>query len=84
MSYHSIYTHCEHTGQRISRTFGVYSKLQNENVDRLEKPWACAFTPREKQRLDFLGAPVAKNLPAKAGKTGLIPGLGILHMRQEN
>ena len=32
----------------------------------------------------FLGGPVVKNLPAKAGDTGSIPGGGRFHMTQEN
>ena len=47
MSYHIIYTQCVHTGQHIGRTLGVYSKFPNENIDRLEKPWAYACTPRK-------------------------------------
>ena len=31
--------------------------------------------------LDFAGGPVVKNLPANAGDTGLIPGLGRFHMQ---
>ena len=29
---------------------------------------------------DFLGGPLAKNLPASTGNMGLIPGLGRFHM----
>ena len=34
--------------------------------------------------LDFPGGPVVKNLPAGAGDTGLIPGLGRFHVLQGN
>jgi len=34
--------------------------------------------------LDFPGGPVVKNLPASAGDTGLIPGLGRFHVSQGN
>ena len=34
--------------------------------------------------LDFPGGPVVKNLPASAGETGSIPGLGRFHMPQGN
>ena len=33
---------------------------------------------------NFSGGTVGKNPPAKAGDTGLIPGLGRLHMPQSN
>ena len=33
---------------------------------------------------NFPGGPVAKNLPANAGDTGLIPGLGRYHMPWSN
>ena len=33
---------------------------------------------------DFLGGPVVKNLPANAGDTSSIPGLGRFHMLQGN
>ena len=33
---------------------------------------------------DFLGGPVVKNLPAKAGDTGSIPGPGRSHMPWSN
>ena len=33
---------------------------------------------------DFLGGPVVKNLPANAGDTGLIPGLGRSHKPWSN
>ena len=33
---------------------------------------------------DFPGGAVVKNLPANAGDTGLIPGLGISHMPWSN
>ena len=39
---------------------------------------------REKDRQDFSGGPVAKNLPANAGNTGSIPGPGRFHMPQSN
>ena len=35
---------------------------------------------REKSSLDFPGGPVIKNLPAKAGDMGSIPGLGRFHI----
>ena len=34
--------------------------------------------------LDFPGGTVVKNLPANAGDTGSIPGLGKCHMPQGN
>ena len=34
--------------------------------------------------MDFPGGPVDKNLPANVGDTGLIPGLGRIHMLQSN
>ena len=34
--------------------------------------------------LDFPGGPVVKNLPASAGHTGSIPGLGSFHMPRSN
>ena len=33
---------------------------------------------------DFPGGTVEKNLPDNAGDTGLIPGLGIVHMLSSN
>ena len=33
---------------------------------------------------NFPGSPVVENLPANAGDTGPIPGLGRSHMRQGN
>ena len=33
---------------------------------------------------DFPGGPVVRNLPAKAGDTGSIPGPGRFHMPQSN
>ena len=39
-----------------------------------------AFLLKEKVGTDFLGAIVDKNLPANAGVTGSIPGLGRFHM----
>ena len=33
---------------------------------------------------DFSGGPVDMNLPANAGDSGLIPGLGRFHMLQSN
>ena len=37
-----------------------------------------------KKEGDFPGGAVLKNLPANAGDTGLIPGLGRSHMPQSN
>ena len=34
--------------------------------------------------MDLPGGPVNKNLPANAGDTGLIPGLGSFHTPQSN
>ena len=34
--------------------------------------------------LDFTGGPVDKNLPAYAGDTGSIPGLGRFHMQKSD
>ena len=34
--------------------------------------------------MDFPSGPVDKNLPANVGDTGLIPGLGRIHMLQSN
>ena len=38
----------------------------------------------EKVKQGFFGGSVVKNLPANAGDTGLIPGLGRSHMLQSN
>ena len=38
----------------------------------------------KRERRDFLGGAVVKNLPAIAGDRGLIPGLGRSHMPQSN
>ena len=38
----------------------------------------------KKSLQDFPGGPVVKNLPANAGDTGSIPGLGRSHMLQSN
>ena len=37
---------------------------------------------KKKKFLDFPGGTVDKNLPANAGKMGLIPGLGRFHIRR--
>ena len=39
---------------------------------------------KNKQNRDLPGGPVVKNLPANAGDTGLIPGLGRSHILQSN
>ena len=39
---------------------------------------------RNRRARDFPGGAVLKNLPAKAGDTGLIPGPGRSHMPQTN
>ena len=39
---------------------------------------------KEFQPWDLPGGTVVKNLPAKAGDTGLIPGLGGSHMPRSN
>ena len=41
-----------------------------------------AHVASEKQSKDFPGVPVVKNLPANAGDTGLISGVGRSHMLQ--
>ena len=47
-------------------------------------PEKCGYLLSLKHMADFPGGPVAKNLPASAGDTGLIPGLGRFHMLQGN
>ena len=39
---------------------------------------------RKTQVMGFPGGPEVKNLPAKAGDTGLIPGLGRSHIPRGN
>ena len=43
-----------------------------------------AVCAQESTLWDFPGGPVVKNLPANAGHTGLIPGLGRLYMPRGN
>ena len=44
----------------------------------------CRYHFTRCQRLDFPSGPVVENLPADAGDTGLILGLGGSHMTQSN
>ena len=39
---------------------------------------------QEQWSLDFPGGPVVRNLPANAGDTGLLPGLGRSHTLRDN
>ena len=61
----------------------------------VSKKWApscmnCGSLMKEKDTLkidqvrDFPGGPVVKNLPANAGDTGSISGLGRFHMLRSN
>ena len=45
---------------------------------------SCRYTHLKSYFLDFCDGPVVKNLPANAGNTGLIRGLGRPHMPRGN
>ena len=47
-------------------------------------PEKCGYLLSLKPMVDFPGGPVAKNLPASGGDTGLISGLERCHMLQGN
>ena len=46
--------------------------------------WGRVTRYSTQQLKNLLGDPVVENLPANAGHTGPIPGLGRLHMLQSN
>ena len=55
-------------------------QLNQDEIDNLNSP----ITNLKIQFVGFPGGPVVKNLPANAGDTGLIPGLGQFHTLQGN
>ena len=52
------------------------------NEEKGEVPSKYSEDQKKKKFLDFPGGTVHKNLPANAGKMGLIPGLERLHIRK--
>ena len=50
-------------------------QLNEDEIDNLNSP----ITNLKIQFVGFPGGPVVKNLPANAGDTGSIPGLGRFH-----
>ena len=63
--------------------FHGYFKHKHVMRDFLEKV-NLALRPEEAKSNDFPGGAVDKNWSASAGDTGLIPGLGRLHMPQSD
>ena len=55
--------------------------MKRHTFGRLRAPFVTDFHKKQKQQ-DFPGGLVVKNLPANAGDTGSIPGLGKYHMLQ--
>ena len=58
-------------------------KLQQLNQDEIDN-LNSSIANLKIQFAGFPGGPVVKNLPANAGDTGLIPGLGQFHRLQSN
>ena len=60
--------------------------MKTYTFGRLRAPFVTDFHKKKKKKKqqDFSGGPVVKNLPANAGDTGSIPGLGKYHMLQGN
>ena len=56
-------------------------KYQKRNV---KKRNPLKIAPKKKKKKDLPGGKVVKNLPAKVGDMGLIPGLGGFHMPWSN
>ena len=53
-------------------------------MGNVQGPGYRESTVPRKQILDLPGSTVDRNLPANAGDTGLIPGLGRFHKPQSN
>ena len=66
----------ESHGQRILVGYSPWGRKESDTTERL--------THTHTYTKDFPGGPVVKNLPANAGDTGSIPGLGRFHMSQNN
>ena len=64
--------------------FSFWPKKGEWVVKKGSKELQIKFWYIEMTGLDFPGGTVVKNLPAKAGDTGSIPGLGKCHMPQGN
>ena len=71
--------------QRFEPEFFVLRPLTTQALTPInEKNWNYLSSILKSSKEDFPGGTVDKNLPADAGDTGSIPGLGRSHMPQSN
>ena len=63
----------ENKGRELQTVSEVASSQLNDEGQKAVVKWKT-------QKVDFLGGPVVKNLPANAGDMGSIPGPGRSHM----
>ena len=59
-------------------------KEQGKNLEDQINEEEIGNLPEKEFRVGFPGGTVVKNLPANAGDTGSIPGLGRSHMARSN